>query len=626
MKFLHPEFFIMLPFIFILFYLLFTDKKVLNHYFSEEMLEKLRVNANVLTANARNALYMFAFILMVIALAQPVMNGQKIKVQAKSSEIMIALDISDSMKAEDFYPSRIELAKMKILDFISNLESQRVGVSAFAKNAYLVSPLSFDHKAVNYLLKQLKPSSITEKGTDFLTLLQSANEFLKDSELKNLFIVTDGGDDKDFSKEIAFAKDKGIKVFILAVATSKGAPVKIENGEFLKQNGKILISKLNENISDLATKTGGTYIEASISNLDVKTMLKEINTKAEKKTLDEEEMVSYTQLFYMPLALALLFILIALSSFRKDRSVEVVSLAFVLLFIAPLKSEASLLDFKLLDEAKSSYNNKDFNKSSSLYKDYAIRHKDTNALYNSAVGSYKMKDYNTSASMFEKVIPSDDEMKFNKNYNLGNAYASMPSEKNFKKAIGSYEKALKVKDDQDAKDNLEEVKKALEHLKKQKQKQKKKNDKQKNKDKKNKDQKNQKNKDNKSDQKKDKKDSKDKKKSEDKNEKGSKKSENKEKQNKDKKEDKKSQNSKDEEKKKKDKEKLKSQKSSKEKKEKDKEKQKQQEASHSELKKTSMSEKEFKKWQKRLEKNPVSHIYKLNNKNAKREDSNEKPW
>ena len=622
MKFLHPEFFIMLPFIFILFYLLFTDKKVLNHYFSDEILEKLRVNANVLTANARNALYMFAFIFMVIALAQPVIDAQKVKVQAKSSEIMVALDISDSMKAEDFYPSRLELAKMKILEFISKLESQRVGVSAFAKNAYLVSPLSFDHKAVNYLLKQLKPSSITEKGTDFLTLLQSADEFLKDSELKNLLIVTDGGDDKDFSKEIAFAKDRGIKVFILAVATQKGSPVKKDNGEFLKYKGDILISKLNENISELATKTGGTYIEASISNLDIETMLKEIDSKAKKKTLEEEEMISYTQLFYIPLALALLFILIAQSSLRKDRSVQVASLALVALFILPLKLEASLLDFKLLDEAKRSYEAKDFNKSSSLYKDYAIRHKDTKALYNSAVASYKMKDYNSSASMFEKVIPNDDEMRFNKNYNLGNAYASMPSEENFKKAISSYEKALKVKDSQEAKDNLEEVKKALEHLKKQKQKeQNKKQNKQnkKNQDKQN--QKNQENKNNKTDQNKDSKNKDKQNKKDNKDKQGSQKSQNKDK--KDKESSKNNQNSKEQNKKDKD-EKLKSQKSSKDSKKDKKENNKS--ATSSELNKSSMSEKEFKKWKKRLEKNPVSHIYRLNNQNVKREDVNEKPW
>ena len=162
MSFLHPEFlYYMLPPLFILFGLLLTQKEAQATFFSEEVINRLRVSANTLTLRARNALFMLIGILLVIALAGPVIKEGKIEIKAKSADIMIALDISDSMLAEDVYPNRLRLAKQKALDFLRLAPNERIGVVAFAKNSYLVSPLSFDHDAVAFLLKNLDTSSIT---------------------------------------------------------------------------------------------------------------------------------------------------------------------------------------------------------------------------------------------------------------------------------------------------------------------------------------------------------------------------------------------------------------------------------------------------------------------------------
>ncbi|MDX1295849.1 MAG: VWA domain-containing protein, partial [Sulfurimonadaceae bacterium] len=290
MTFLHPEFlYFMLPPVFILFYFLLTQSEATATFFSQEVFNKLRVNTKMMTLKARNTLFLLMFIFFVIALAQPVIEEGKVKVQAKSADIMIALDISDSMRAEDLYPSRLERGKQKILDLLELSPQERLGVTAFAKASYLVAPLSFDHRAVHFLVKQLQPSYITEKGTDFMQLLQSTAQMMQENEQKYLLILTDGGDQDAFDDEIAYAKEQGIKVFVLGIGTEKGAPIKEKEGGFVKSGGSIVLTTLNRSVSQLATQTGGTYIESVVSKEDITTMFSEITSKTKKRSLKEEE-------------------------------------------------------------------------------------------------------------------------------------------------------------------------------------------------------------------------------------------------------------------------------------------------------------------------------------------------
>ncbi|MCW8838087.1 MAG: VWA domain-containing protein, partial [Thiovulaceae bacterium] len=305
MSFLHPELlYYLLPPMFILFGLLLTQKESQAHFFSAEVIDKLRVSANTLTLKARNALFLLIGILIVLALAQPVIKEGSVEVKAKSADIMIALDISDSMLANDVYPSRLESAKKKALTLLADAPNERLGVIAFAKNSYLVSPLSFDSSAVAFLLSKLDTASITQKGTDFLSMLEVTASAKSKSEKKYLLILSDGGDKKDFSKEIAYAKEKNIVVFILGMGTKKGAPIKQKDGTFIKFNGEIIISKLNEDIASLATKTGGVYIQNTTSSKDIKTMFAEMQNVSDKKELKSQKINKYIPLFYYPLGLA----------------------------------------------------------------------------------------------------------------------------------------------------------------------------------------------------------------------------------------------------------------------------------------------------------------------------------
>nr|WP_321268231.1 VWA domain-containing protein [uncultured Sulfurimonas sp.] len=465
MSFLHPEFmYYMLPPLFILFGFLLTQNEVQENFFSKEVIDKLRVSANTMTLRARNALFFLIGFFIIIALAQPVIDDGKVMVKAKSADIMIALDISDSMLAEDVYPNRLELAKQKAITLLSKSPNERVGVMAFAKNSYLVSPLSFDTSAVSFLLKQLDTTSITQKGTDFLSILDVFSKTQKGEGEKYLLILSDGGDSKEFSKEIAFAKKNKIVVFILGVGTKKGAPIKLKDGNFIKHHGEILVSKLNENISELATKTGGVYIQSTLASTDINTMLKEIKNISKEKELKSEEVHKYIPLFYFPVGIALLLLLIATSSISKRTKVNLPSLLIAsLIAFASTDSRADLLDFMDLEDAKEAYEAGDYEKSAKLYGKYAEDSKNGEGFFNAGNSLYKQKKYKEALKAYERATflteNEDDENLRAKNLsNMGNAHAKS---QDLQKALESYEASLKIKEDKQTRENLEKVKELL---------------------------------------------------------------------------------------------------------------------------------------------------------------------
>ncbi len=603
MRFLHIEFiYFMLPPLVILFAFLLTQKESQTTFFSEEVMQKLRVSANSLTLQARNALFFLVGLLVIIALAGPVIDYAEVEVKQKSSNILLALDISDSMLAQDIYPTRLEAAKKKALAFLKKEQSERIGVIAFAKNSYLVSPLSFDHSAVAFLLQDLNTNSITEKGTNFLSMLEVVNNATKDKQ-KYVVLFSDGGDKKDFSREISYAKEHNIMVFVLAVATKKGAPIRLANGEFIKQNGQIIVTKLNSAIVSLATQTGGAYIQSVASLKDVDALLGEIKKRVKQKQLQSEKIKQYFPLFYYPLGLALFIFLLATSSMSKRQSVEVPSafLLFALLFASTQNAQAlSFLGFKQLKEAKEAYEKGEYNYAAQVYKEYAQDNHSKEAYFDAANSFYKAKKYDKALQMYEMARFNTKAKEALRYANMGNAYVKKGTKKDLLEAIQKYETSLKLQKDAEVQKNLEAVKKALEQKKKDQKQQDKKNQQQKKQN--NKDSKEQKK--NQQNKKQSQKDSQNKKNEQ--NKKDNQKQNAQQKQQQQNKQQDKAQNAH-------------------AKKTKPKQEQKQlQNQAFTQAKK--MSDMEQKKWLKELQKKSSSYIYRLNSKPIQKGLDNEKPW
>ena len=606
MSFLHPDvLYYLLPLVIVLFGFLLTQKEAQAHFFTQEIMEKLRVNSRSLTIKTRNVLFMIMSVLIIVALAGPVIKEGTVQVKAKSADIMIALDISDSMLAQDVYPNRLNAAKQKAMELLKLAPNERLGVIAFAKNSYLVSPLSFDHNAVGFLLRQLDTTSITEKGTNLMSMLEVVDNSVKKESKKYLLIMSDGGDNDDFSKEIEFAKEKNIAIFVLGIGTAKGAPIKMKDGSFIKQKGEIIVSTLNENISNLATKTGGVYIQNVRSNEDVKTMAAEIEKHSVKRELKSEEVERFVALFYYPLALALFLFLIATSSFFKRSNALVAAFALFAVFLGAQDANAGLLDFMKLEQAKKAYDAKEYDKSLEVYEEYAKRDANAESYYNAANSLYKQEKYEEAIKSYEQAGFEDAENNAKKYSNIGNAYAKQNKPELLQKAVESYEASLKLQEDKETRENLEAVKKALEEQKKE-------------------DKKNEEKKEDDKDKKDDKKDDKDSDKKEDDKKDGSQ-------------DDKKSDEKKDDEKSKKDESKEENNETKEPEPKKDELKEltkeddnktddSKQEQNAQASEQTKMSDEEEAKWLNELNQQKGAYLYMLNKENKNEEDSNEKPW
>jgi len=614
MSFVNPDFFILLLLpLLIMFWILKSGSLTLEKYFDAEIFKKMQTTDATLSSKSRVYLFILALLLIITALARPISDERSIKIEAKGTDIVVALDISRSMLARDFYPNRLEWAKNKALKLLTLTKQNRVGVIAFANSSYIVSPLSFDKKAVSFLIDRLDTTSITEQGTNFKQMIDSSSLILEKAKEKFVILLTDGGDQNDFSEEIELARKAGITMFIIGTGTTKGMPVEVKTGEFIKdKNGKILISYMNENVKNLALKTNGAYMNSVTSDADVKEVIRRIESSAHEQTLKEQEIKQYTELFYFPLALSIFVLLLAFSSLPKRAIVTILAL----IMVTP-QSKAEILDFQKLQDAKTAYEKKEYKKSAFLYNDF----QNEEATYNRANALYKNGKYSQAAQIYEKLNSQNRDLMYKKFHNLGNAYAKEGSKESLEKAIKAYEDALKINDDKQTKENLEAVKKALQDKKNKDKKENKKRDDKKDSDKNKKSDKNKDNKEGDKDKQSKDSNSKDKKKSKEQNKKkeDKKSKEQKEQNSKSKKDEEKKDNAKKDEEKAKNKDNKKSEEKPRE--------SKQIEQSDKKINPNEISDLEMKKWKKMLQKRGAkTRLYEMKSTQKPKGDINEKPW
>lgn len=316
MSFYNPYAFLVLFLLLILIFIKGKDKSY-ESYFEEKMLKKIIIGKNQNKLNL--SLLILSFVFLVIALSRPIIENKPIVVSGSSVSLVVAFDISKSMMATDVYPNRFLFAKNKFYQLLSNLKDEKIGAIAFSSKSFLIAPLTSDYTTVKYLVDNISLESISVHGSLVQEALQSTSKLLDGSKDKALVLFTDGCDSDSFTDEIAFAKMNNIKVFVYAIGTKKGSAID-NNGDVLKDNnGNIVITKLNENIKQLAFETGGAYLEYSPQNDDIEKLLESIREKSEAKKTSDVIINDNEELFYIPLTIGLLFFLISMSGFRRKR-------------------------------------------------------------------------------------------------------------------------------------------------------------------------------------------------------------------------------------------------------------------------------------------------------------------
>jgi Ca-activated chloride channel family protein len=256
---------------------------------------KLMLFVNRRRQHFKAALLILAVLFMVLALVRPKWGFQWEEVKRRGVDIIIALDVSQSMLAEDVKPNRLERAKREITDLLSILEGDRIGLVAFAGAAFVQCPLTLDYGAVSIFLDYLDTDLIPLPGTALGTAIRTATGAFSEREKKSkaLILITDGeGHEGDAIAAAEEAKQQGIKIFAIGIGKEGGAPIPLPGGSggFKKDaNGELILTKLDEvTLQKIALDTGGSYVRSVTGNLD----LEEIYQKGIKEHVAEKELKS----------------------------------------------------------------------------------------------------------------------------------------------------------------------------------------------------------------------------------------------------------------------------------------------------------------------------------------------
>lgn len=233
---------------------------------------------------------------IVLALTRPRLGYDWAEVRQKGVDIIIAVDVSKSMRSSDIQPSRLERAKRKIQDLLNMLQGDRIGLLAFAGVGFMQCPLTTDYAAVKMFLDFLSTDTIPVPGTALTDAIDLATKSLvegspESSAGKAIILITDGEDqgveNKGPVEAAKRAKEKGIKIFTVGIGSPDGAPIPDDSGGFKKDaSGNLVISKLNESVlKDIAIESDGVYVRSVSGDMD----LDQIYRQTLKKTTEEHE-------------------------------------------------------------------------------------------------------------------------------------------------------------------------------------------------------------------------------------------------------------------------------------------------------------------------------------------------
>ena len=240
-------------------------KRNLRKFGDPSLLKEMMPDVSKYRPTIKFCLLLSAITILIFMIARPQVGSKISHEKREGIEVLIALDISNSMLAQDVIPSRLEKSKLLIEDLVDHFTNDKVGLVVFAGDAFVQLPITNDYVSAKMFLQNINPSLITTQGTDLARAISLSQSCFTQIEHigRAIIVITDGEDHEGGALEVAReAYKKGINVFILGVGTSKGAPIPDGNGGYLKDNsGQTVLSALNEHMCQQVAKAGnGVYI------------------------------------------------------------------------------------------------------------------------------------------------------------------------------------------------------------------------------------------------------------------------------------------------------------------------------------------------------------------------------
>ncbi len=488
-----------------------TRQQLMTQFIQTRLLPVLTVGISPTRQKIRLACLVASVVCLIVALARPQLGFDWEEVKQRGLDVIVAIDTSKSMLAEDIAPNRLKRAKLAALDLMEQAKSDRLGMIAFAGGAFLQCPLTIDDSAFRQSVDSLDVNIIPQGGTAIAEAIDTAvASFREGDNHKAMVLFTDGEDQDSGAVEAAKrAGEAGIHIYTIGIGSPEGELLRITDAkgrtDYIRdEQGNVVKSHLNESLlREIAGATpGGFYLPLRGANTMETLYEKGIGTLPKSET-SEKLIRCYHERYHWPLAAGMVLLLIEVLFPERRREAltktvagaaakaglrESVALIIFLAFAAnALGSPASALrEYK-----DGKYDNalKDYQKALEKKKDDPRLH------FNAGAAAYKGKNFEEAAKQFDEALNSPDlKLIQQAYYNRGNAHYFLgesnpdPTKKteSWEEAVKDFESAMKVNpQDADAKFNYDYVKKKLEELKQQQ----KKNDKNdQNKDDQNKDQ------------------------------------------------------------------------------------------------------------------------------------------
>ena len=492
-------------------FLFVRDKRRMERYCERNLLGKLTAQTSHGMQHLKFAVLMLALVCFIFAAANPQTAGKMEKTKRKGVDIMLCLDVSNSMLATDIQPNRLDACKMAINRFIDKLTGDRVGLVVFAGKSFVQLPITTDYAAAKMFINQINTQMMPTQGTDISAALETAaiamtpetdeTDDNAGSKPSRVILVASDGEDHfpESAMTAAELAKEGFVIHTIGIGSTKGVPIPIGAGgkQFKKDNtGNTVITRLNEGtLKDIAAAGGGAYVHATNANMGFETILNEINAM-EKSDIEDINFTMYESYYQYPLIVGILLLFLEsllftttpkikelLAKTRRHYRTAVLLLAVGCLFASCKRDHTrpsalnegnmefaagdSLLAHSLFEPDSmmpfDTTGESHYTKALEIYDSTAANElvNANQTLYDQIAAHYRLNRFDTIPRMADSLrrMCGDQIPEFLANiyYNEGNSYMQ---QKQYGQAIQAYKEALKRNPkDMDAKYNLVYAKK-----------------------------------------------------------------------------------------------------------------------------------------------------------------------
>ncbi len=439
-----------------------NQKKRLRKFGDPALLKELMPDVSRFRPSVKFWILQGALALLIVMLARPQM-GTKINHEKRVGiETIIAMDISNSMRAEDIVPSRLDRSKMMVENLVDHFTNDKIGLIVFAGDAFVQLPITSDYVSAKMFLSSIDPSMIATQGTDIATAINMASHSFTQEEGigKAIVVITDGEDHEGGAVEAAqAAKDAGMRVYVLGVGSTNGSPVPIPGtGEYMKDNaGNTVMSALNEDMCrQVAQAGGGAYIHVENNSAAQEQLDNELDKLAKKETATAvySEFDEQFQAFGV---LALLLLILEICIFdRRNPLLKNISLfgkksaAVVLLLLLVSTAASAQSDRQYIRQGNKLFHMGDYPNAEVSYRKAVEKNpKNPQAAFNLGNALMAQKKDSAAVEQFQNAskLETNPLRKAQSFHNMG---VICQSHKMYGEAIEAYKNALRLnpKDDE----------------------------------------------------------------------------------------------------------------------------------------------------------------------------------